>query len=123
MYSGAGGMERFAQPYWTQNGDMSIPLATSTASILPIMSAQLDTLVVTRPIPAKLLDKLRAAFKTLHYHPDAVVPRDVCRETDVWFNPYFALPEGITLDDVPRTRLIQLDAGALSCAGARGEQG
>jgi hypothetical protein len=75
------------------------------------MPVQLDNLVVTRPIPAKSLDQLRNAFKTLHYHPDAVVPRDICKEADVWFNPYFALPEGITLDDVPNTRLIQLDAG------------
>ncbi|RSH95763.1 hypothetical protein EHS25_000855 [Saitozyma podzolica] len=80
------------------------------------MPVQLDNLVVTRPIPAKSLDQLRNAFKTLHYHPDAVVPRDTCKEADVWFNPYFALPDGITLDDVPNTKLIQLDAAGANYA-------
>jgi hypothetical protein len=57
---------------------------------------------------------IRQVFKNVHYYPEGAVPRDVCKEADVWFNPHFALPDGITLDDVPRTKLIQLDAGALS---------
>lgn len=47
----------------------------------------LDTLaVIGLDLPAPDLAKLRAAFPTVHYHPEATLPREVRGEIDMVFS-------------------------------------
>lgn len=66
------------------------------------------------------LDEIRAAFKTVHYHPDGQVPDDHLAEVDMWFTSWTGLPPNVTsLKQIPRTKVIRLSSGqCLSTAGS-----
>lgn len=73
----------------------------------------ISTVAVLLPLPDGALAKLRAAFKTVHYHPDFVLPAAVRRDVEYIFTSWAGLPSDVALADIPNVRHVQLGmAGA-----------
>lgn len=74
--------------------------------------SKLQTLVITVSLSPESIDKFRALFKTVHYHPDGQVPGEVQSEAEVWFTNWAGFPDSVArLEDVPNVRILQLSSG------------
>jgi len=72
--------------------------------------------VLGLPLPEASLTKLRAAFKTVHYFPDFVLPAEVRPEIDMIFANWRAIPPDVKLNELTNLKHIQLStAGADMC--------
>ncbi|KAL1406143.1 hypothetical protein Q8F55_007827 [Vanrija albida] len=72
-----------------------------------------STIAVTLDLSPASLDKVKAAFQTVHYYPEGDVPRDVLADVDVWFTRWLGLPQWLEFKDIPNTKVVQLtSAGA-----------
>ncbi|KAL7425045.1 hypothetical protein Q5752_000733 [Cryptotrichosporon argae] len=75
-----------------------------------------QTLAVTVPLSDESVARLRAAFQTVHYYPGNDVPRDVLTDVEMWFCRWLGIPDWITYDDIPSTRLVQLTSAGANLA-------
>lgn len=86
------------------------------------MSRALDTIAVLMPLPAKALERVRSAFKTVHYAPagpDVPAKRlspDVWKDVEVVFCDWAGPPKELALADVPSLRHVQLPTAGLDGA-------
>ncbi|KAK4684126.1 hypothetical protein P7C73_g6079, partial [Tremellales sp. Uapishka_1] len=72
-----------------------------------------DTVVVTNTISQDARDKLAKVFKTVYYRPDNVIPPEELALAEVFFTNYSGFPKGVTLDQIPNAKVLQLSsAGA-----------
>jgi lactate dehydrogenase-like 2-hydroxyacid dehydrogenase len=79
--------------------------------------AQMDTLLVTIRIPDAQLDKMRQAFKSVHYYPDnAPIPPEALETAEMLFTSGARFASSIkSLDGLPKLKHIQMGS-----AGANG---
>lgn len=96
--------------YFYQLIHTEISLKNSTVIIMT--STKFNTLIVAVEISSESLAKLRSAFHTVHYSPDAVVPQKYWESAEVWYVRWLGLPKEIkSVDEIPKTRGIQLSSG------------
>lgn len=86
------------------------------------MSRALDTIAVLMPLPQKALDRVRSAFKTVHYAPagpDVPAKRlapEVWKDVEVVFCDWAGPPKDLELSEVPKLRHVQLPTAGLDGA-------
>lgn len=88
-------------------------MTTTTAS------TAFNTCAVVLPVSDYALDELRKAFTTLHYYPEGDIPKELAAETEIWFCKWFGLPEWARIEDVPKTKILQLASGKPARAGGQ----
>jgi hypothetical protein len=80
--------------------------------IVAMTKITLDTLCCTVNLSSSKLDEIKPNFKTVHFHPDKNIPKDVLADIDVWFTHGTGIPGDITdIEAIPRTKLIQITSG------------
>jgi phosphoglycerate dehydrogenase-like enzyme len=86
------------------------------------MSRALDTIAVLMPLPAKALEKVRSAFKTVHYAPSGPdvpakrLPAEVWKDVEVLFCDWTGPPKDLELSEVPNLRHVQLPTAGVDGA-------
>ncbi|KAL7420829.1 hypothetical protein Q5752_004782 [Cryptotrichosporon argae] len=78
------------------------------------MSPALATAAVLLPLPEAALANLRAAFSTVHYHPDFTLPSSIRSSVEFIYTSNRGIPHNVSsLSDLPSLKHIQLaSAGA-----------
>lgn len=87
--------------------------------ITPMTSTKLNTLAISGiKLSDEALEKLRKVFIKVHYHPDNHVPKEEWKNIEIWYSRYDGFPQEIQrVEDIPRTRAIQLTSGMSSPSG------
>lgn len=75
-------------------------------------SLPLDTIAVTFEASDYTLDLVRKHFPTVHFYPNNDIPAEKAKEVDIWFTRWFGLPAHITIEDLGKTKAVQLLSGA-----------
>ncbi|RSH90408.1 hypothetical protein EHS25_001013 [Saitozyma podzolica] len=65
-----------------------------------------STIAVTLVLRPDLLDRLHKQFQTVHYYPKGDIPAEYLKDVDVWYTFWRGIPEWITFDQIPRSRLV-----------------
>jgi hypothetical protein len=69
------------------------------------------TCAVILPVSEYALSLLRSNFKTVHYYPEGDIPKDIAAEVDIWYARWTGLPKDMQLEDLPKTKVLQLASG------------
>jgi hypothetical protein len=86
---------------------MTVPASTSIGH-----DEGYSTACVTMPISKSKLAQLEERFPRVLYRPDGKVSDDELKEVDIWYTSWTGLPANVeTLDQIPRTRVVQLSSG------------
>lgn len=86
------------------------------------MSRALDTIAVLMPLPARALERVRSAFKTVHYAPSGPnVPEkrlspEAWKDVEIMFCDWLGPPKELSLAEVPKLRHVQLPTAGLDGA-------
>ena len=76
-------------------------------------SSDCQTLALGYSVSDDLLKKIKSTFKTVHHHPDGKFPSEIAGEVEVWAVGWGSMKGFKSVDEIPKTRLIQLmSAGA-----------
>ena len=71
------------------------------------------TACVIAPICESKLAEIRRVYPNVLYRPDSDVSDEELREIDIWYATWTGLPPSVTsVEQVPRTKAIQLSSGA-----------
>lgn len=90
----------------------SLRISKAGYLIVAMTIITLDTLCCTVNLSSSKLDEIKPNFKTVHFHPDKNIPKDVLADIDVWFTQGTGIPGDITdIEAIPRTKLIQITSG------------
>ncbi|WVQ80902.1 hypothetical protein IAT38_003009 [Cryptococcus sp. DSM 104549] len=70
------------------------------------------TLICTAPLAPETLEKVKAAFKVVNYHPDGNVPEAALKAAEVFFCEGPGLPPALrdVKTELPAVKLVQLSA-------------
>jgi hypothetical protein len=104
--------------YYIISSNTSIPLFSFHLPLhIPYHMTSLNTIAVLGiELPAASLAKIRAAFTTVHYHPDFVLPVAVRGEVEMILANWRAIPADVQLSELTSLKHIQLStAGADMC--------
>jgi hypothetical protein len=80
-------------------------------SVYNMVTPSYSTIAVTLVLRPDLLDRLHKQFQTVHYYPKGDIPAEYLKDVDVWYTFWRGIPEWITFDQIPRSRLVLVPGG------------
>lgn len=76
-----------------------------------------DTAIITVHLSPETVEKAKKTFKTVHYYPDEVVPKNVLADADIWLASWAAFPKAVErLEEIPKLKVLQVTSGAWGVA-------